>query len=99
MIDDMSKYTVCVLDENNQLGQGGCCSDRGKATIEGKVIHIPNKLDIGSNGWKSFVYKPPDSWKDSELVTNKSKLARVAAACGKMTKGSSSGTFINAKDA
>jgi hypothetical protein len=31
-------------------------------------------------------------------VTNKSKLARVSATCGKRTKAGPCGTFIDAKD-
>ena len=58
MIDDMRKYTVCILDNNDQLGQGGFCGDNGNCSIEGHSIRVPNKLDGGSNGWKSFVYKP-----------------------------------------
>lgn len=60
MIDDMRKYTVCILDNNDQLGQGGFCGENGNCSIEGHSIRVPNKLDEGSNGWKSFVYKPPE---------------------------------------
>merc|ERR1711998_405352 len=97
MIDTMQNYCVCVDDKNGVVRSqvSSCVLVPQTVQVSGRSIPLPRSkraIVEGQNGWVSWNFKPPPSWKGIDDVLGKEILDRTAKACP-------TGSFIDATNA